>query len=129
MIWRPHFRAPLHGTASADHDARARSKLRDQPQQGVGVQRDAAGGRLKARTRDVDEHRAAAAGTARTRSVVALDNQIVEWGGAPPAVTGLAVQEADRLVVMAIGRIFAPAIGTADAPDRQQRGRARPAIA
>ena len=54
------------------------SKRRSESQ----LERDAAGGRRKARPGGMDEHRAAAAGDARPRVVVELDDEIVERVGA-----------------------------------------------
>src|SRR5689334_14885471 len=68
----------------------------------------------------MQEHRAAAAGNPRTRVVVDLDYEIVEVVLAPQAVAALAAAETNRLIVMTIGRVFAPGVLGADRPDRQE---------
>ena len=68
----------------------------------------------------MQEHRAAAAGDPRGGVVVDLDNEIVEVILARQAVTLLGARQADRLIVVAVGGIFAPGIFNANRADRQE---------
>ena len=65
----------------------------------------------------MQEHGAAAAGDARARVVVDLDDEVVEMILAGQPVAGLAAPKPDRLVVMAVGRVFAPGVLGADWPN------------
>src|SRR5262245_8919615 len=76
----------------------------------------------------MQEYGAAAAGNAGARVVVDLDNEIVEVVLAPQAVARLAAFEPNRLVVMAVGRVFAPGILAADRAHRQKAFRADMAV-
>ena len=93
------------------------------------VKRHAAGGRRKARPGHVHEHGAAAAGDPRPGVVVELDDEIVETVGAPEPVAGMIGLEPERLVVVAVARVFAPAVVAAGCGrDRQVRARPRRAV-
>ena len=70
----------------------------------------------KIRARQMQKHRAAAAGDARGGVVVDLDDEIVEMVFAGQPVAGLAVAEPDRLIVMAVVRVLAPGVF---GPDRR----------
>ena len=67
----------------------------------------------------MQEYGAAAPGNARAGVVVDFDNEIVEVIVALQAVAGLACRTPHRLVVVTVGRIFAPGIVSADRPARQ----------
>src|SRR5262245_13576778 len=90
--------------------------------------RNTSRGRRKVGSRQMQEHGAAAPGNARARIVVDLDDEIVEVILAGQAVAGRTARKADRLVVMAVGRIFAPGILGTDRTDRQKAFRADMAV-
>ena len=87
-----------------------RAELRQQFLQAVEAQRNAAGGRAEIVARDMHEHGAAATGDAGTRIVVQLDDVVVEAVGARQMIGGAAFGQADRAVVVPVGRILAPAV-------------------
>ena len=68
----------------------------------------------------MQEHGAAAPGDARRGIVVDLDDEVVEMILAPQPVAGLAARETNRLVVMAVGRVFAPGILGTNRANRQE---------
>jgi hypothetical protein len=68
----------------------------------------------------MQEYSAAATGNARPSVVVDFDNQIVEAVGAPQPVAWFIGRPVEGPVVAPIGRIFAPGVVRANAPDRQQ---------
>src|SRR4051812_40345450 len=76
----------------------------------------------------MQEHGAAASGNARAGVVVDLDDEIVEVILAPQAVAGLAGRTPHGLVIMAVGRIFAPGVFGPDRPGGNVRPGARMAI-
>src|SRR5262245_13661095 len=76
----------------------------------------------------MQEHGAAAPGDARAGVVVDLDDEIVEVVVARQAVAARAALQANRLVVMAVGRVFAPGILGTDRPHREMRFRADMAV-
>ena len=67
------------------------------------------------------EHGAAASGDPRAGVVIQFDDEIVEMVGALEPVAGLLRLEPDRLIVMAVTGILAPAVGAPDAAHRQLR--------
>jgi hypothetical protein len=67
----------------------------------------------------MDEHRAAAAGQARPRIVIDLDDEVIKMIIAPKAVARLPRRDADRAIVMsAVARVFAPSVQRSDAAKR-----------
>src|SRR5579863_2034684 len=88
-------------------------------------QRHAAGGRRKARPRDMDEHGAAQAGDARPRIVIELKEQVIEAVLAPEAVAWFIGRAPKAAIVAPVGWVFAPGIRSADTARRQQRPRPR----
>src|SRR5262245_58346676 len=70
----------------------------------------------EAGSREMQEHGAAASGDARAGVVVDLDDEIVEVILALQAVAGFACGTAHRLVIVAVGRIFAPGVFGLDRP-------------
>ena len=67
------------------------------------------------------EHGAAASGNARMRIVVDFEDEIVKVIIAPEPVAWCVFGQADRAVISAIVRVFAPSVGTGDAAHRQVR--------
>jgi hypothetical protein len=67
----------------------------------------------------MQKHGTAAAGDARAKVVIDLDDEVIEVILARQPVSGLIVDQPDRLVVMAVLRIFAPGIFGPDRPRRQ----------
>ena len=70
----------------------------------------------KIAARQMQEHRAAAAGDARRGVVIDLDDEIVEMIIARQPVAALTAAEPHRLVVMTVMRVFAPGVF---GPDRR----------
>src|SRR5438067_6680632 len=68
----------------------------------------------------MQEHGAAAPGDARRRIVVDLDDEVVEMLLAPQPVAGLAARETNRLIVMPVGRVFAPGMFGTNRANRQE---------
>src|SRR6201991_3212558 len=68
----------------------------------------------------MQEHCAATAGDARRRVVINLDDEIIEMIIAPQAVAALLAREPNRLVIVPIARVFAPAVLRRDRADRQE---------
>ena len=62
----------------------------------------------------MQEHGAAAAGDARARVVIDLDDEIVEMILARQPVALVVARDADRLVVMPVVGVFAPGVGGRD---------------
>lgn len=94
------------------------------PQRGR-LQSDTACRWAKSGASQVDENRAAAAGHARARVVVELNDQVVQMIASPQAITSLARCQAQGLVVTAVLRVFAPRIEWRDAAGRKLRLRPR----
>ena len=85
---------------------------------------DASRRRRPIRPRQVQEHRAAAAGDPGTGVVVDLDDEVVEVVLPPQAVAWFIGRAAERAVVAAVSGIFAPGKVGCDALHRQEgRGR------
>jgi hypothetical protein len=76
----------------------------------------------------MDKDSAAAAGNARPRVVVDLDDEIVQVIFPCEAVGTAAFRHGDVLVVMAVARILAPSVGVFDAADRETGDRPRVAV-
>ena len=107
-----------------NHDSCFRAKLPSQHAQFARLERDAAGGRRKARPCHMDKDGAAPAGHARPRIVVDLDNEIVEAVFAPEPIAWFIGRAPKGPVVAPVARIFAPGVGAAD-PAHGQRGSRR----
>jgi hypothetical protein len=88
-------------------------------------QGDAAFGRPKTWPGDMDKDGAAAAGNARPRVVVDLDNEVVEAVVPAQPVAWFIGRALERPVVAAVCRIFAPGIAGTDSANRQRSPRAR----
>jgi hypothetical protein len=82
--------------------------------------RNTSGRRSEIAARQMQKNRAAAPGDARRAVVIDLDNEIIEVVVAPEPVAALLAIEPDRLVVMAIPWVFAPAILGPDGANRQE---------
>jgi len=95
--------------------------------QGLSRQRNAAGRGCETRPGYMDKNGAAPAGDPWPGVVVQLDHKIVEVIG-PPQTVPSAVGGSNRLIVPAIGRIFAPSVVGSDAAHRQKGAREGPAI-
>ncbi len=78
--------------------------------------------------RHMDEHGAAAAGNARARVVVDLDDEVVEVVLAREPVGFRSRRHFHRPVVTAVGGVLAPAVLRRNAPGRQSRRRTRMAV-
>src|ERR1700681_3238101 len=76
--------------------------------------RDASGGRSEIVARQMQEHRAAAAGDARMGVVIDLDDKIIEMIVALQPIAAAVGIELHRLVVMAAGGGLAPGVPGAD---------------
>ena len=74
------------------------------------------------------EHGAAAAGDARPRVVVELDDVVVEMIGAREPVAFAFLRDMDRLIIVPVVGVLAPAVAETDSPCRQKSARARPAV-
>src|SRR5690349_2459677 len=73
----------------------------------------------------MDKHRASAPGDARARIMVDLDDEIVEVVPARKPVCVRVCGDLDRLIIMTICRILAPAVRRSDALKRQRGNRTR----
>src|SRR5262245_30946919 len=76
----------------------------------------------------MQEHGAAAPGDPRAGVVVDLDNEIVEVVVTRQAVAARPALQANRLVVVPVGRVFAPGILGTDRPHGKMRFRADMAV-
>ena len=113
---------------SADNDPRSWSCASDDTSQSVSSQRNTTRGWGEPRPCDMHENSAAAAGDARPGVVVQLDDEVVEMVGALEPVARIIGVKPNRLIVMAVARVFAPAVAGTDGPQRQLRARPRAAI-
>src|SRR5215470_4074751 len=89
---------------SLNRDSGPRPEPREEAQQRRRMERDAAGGRSEALPRHMQEYGAAAAGGARPRVVVDLDDEVVEVIVAPQPVARRANAATDMPVVASVGR-------------------------
>ena len=80
---------------------------------------------VRARCRNTALPRPAIAGRC---VMIDLDDEIVEVILARQPVAGLIADQADRLIVMAVLRVFAPGVFGPDRPDRQKGARPRMAV-
>jgi len=94
--------------------------LRQEAPQIVGPERDTSRRRRTIRPRQMQEHRAAAAGHPRTGIVVDLDDEIVEMVVPPQPVAWFSGRAAEGAVIAPVGGIFAPGNVTGNASDGQQ---------
>src|SRR5581483_6328538 len=78
--------------------------------------------------RHMNKDRAAATRDPRAGIVIELDNEVIETVGPPKPVGGRPLGDRDRLVVAAVGGVFAPAVGTRDRAERQQGPRRRASV-
>ncbi len=76
----------------------------------------------------MDEDGAAAVTDTRARVVIDFNNEVVETVRAPETVTRRAFQQADRLIVAAVVRVFAPAVIRPNGPHGQSGARPRRAV-
>src|SRR5260370_1664389 len=113
---------------SPDHDPRAGAESDEKPAKALRRERDAARGGAKSGAREVHKDRAAAAGNARARVVIELDEQVVEIIVAPQPVACRIGGQLDRPVVAAVARVLAPGVGLADAAHGEARARAGCAV-
>ena len=84
--------------------------MRKHPAKRIEFEGNAAGGRREVLPRRVNEDRTAAPRNTRARIVVNLDDEIVEIILARQAVDVCMRGYFDRPIVVAIGRVFAPAV-------------------
>src|SRR5258707_14825130 len=82
--------------------------------------RHAPSGRSEVLTREVQKHRAAAAGDAWMGIVIDLDDKIIEVIVAHEPITAFVGIEPHRLIVMAAAGGFAPGVVGPDGADRQE---------
>src|ERR1700710_1959865 len=82
--------------------------------------RHATRGRSEIVAREVQKHRAAAAGNARMGVVIDLDDKIIKVILALEPITAFAGIKPHRLVVMAAAGVFAPGVFGPDGADRQE---------
>jgi len=113
---------------SADHDPGAPRGAGDQASQRSYGERHASGGRGEARPGHVHEHGAAASGDPRPGVVIQFDDKIVEMIGALEPVARLLRLKPDRLIVMAVAGVLAPAVVAPNATHRQLRPWPRHAV-
>src|SRR5258708_13901052 len=71
----------------------------------------------------MQEYRAAAAGDARGSVVIDLDDEIVEVVVAPEPVAAAIAVEPNRLIIMAVPRVFPPGVLRPEVPNREMAGR------
>src|SRR5258708_24837840 len=76
----------------------------------------------------MQEYRAAAAGDARGSVVIDLDDEIVEVVVAPEPVAAAIAVEPNRLIIMAVARIFPPGGPPPDGAEGEMRARAWVAV-
>lgn len=93
--------------------------MRDQPAQRRHGQGDASGGWAESIPRDVNKDGATTAAHPGPGIVVELDNEVVEQVLPRQPVRFAARRYFDRLIVMPVTRVFAPAVVMPDTPDRQ----------
>lgn len=98
-----------------------RTKFLQEPAQCAELECDTAGGWREACARRVNKHRAAAPGDAWPRIVIDFYDEVIEMIFAGKPIRGRVRRNLDRLVVVAIGRIFTPSVGSINTA-RRQRG-------
>src|ERR1700688_656242 len=113
---------------SPDHDPRVGAQPDEEPAEAPGRERDAARGGAKSGAGQMQEDRAAAAGNARARVVIELDEEVVEMVVAPQPVACRVGAELDRPIVAAVARMLAPGVGLTDAAYGEARVRAACAV-
>src|SRR5260370_2440567 len=111
---------------SPDHDPRAGAESDEKPAKALRRERDAARGGAKSGAREVHKDRAAAAGNARARVVIELDEQGVEIIVAPQPVACRIGGQLYRPVVAAVPR--GPPPTPAPPPDPAPLARRRPVL-
>ena len=99
--------------------------MRQKAPQIVGPERDTSRRRRTIRPRQMQEHRAAAAGHPRAGIVVDLDDEIVDMIVPPQPVAWFSGRAAEGAIIAPVGGIFAPGDVTGNAPDGQQCPRPR----
>jgi len=76
----------------------------------------------------MQEHRTAASCDARSAVVIDLDDEVIEVIVARQPVAGLAADQPNRLIVMAVLRILAPGIFGTNRADGKEGSRPRMAV-
>ena len=106
-----------------DHDYRACPQLGEQHHEIVALERDAAIGRREARAREVNEDGAPFPPHPRPVVVTEHKHEIVESVGALQALRASPRRQPYKSVIVAVGRIVAPAVLVADRTYRKPRAR------
>src|ERR1700751_297133 len=111
--------------ALSDDDPGPRTQALQQPQHRLRRHRYAAGGRSEIFARQMQEHGAAAMRHPRAGVVIDLNDEVVEMMVPLQAITRAAARQRDRLIVIAVIRVFAPGVLRADGANGQKGPRPR----
>jgi len=109
-------------------DSCSRGQSSQQNSKIAAAQRNAAFGRPKAGTRDVNEHGTPTTGNARPRIVVDFDNQIIEMVVSAQAIAWFIGRAAKWPIIAPVGGVLAPSVRRADWATWQERSGTESAI-